>query len=276
MVFAFYLGSSQQAYENQINIRDSLIGLYQSHHDTVSVNTWLNIRRSNQYLEKIIHIDSIIISQLLKDNTSDQESFTKAEAKSYLLKQQVDSLNRILENDAKFEVANHRSDNSPIIFGGVLVVFFLGSWAYFIFLSRKLKDKETRLKQYHSDLYAARQELEDMEKTHITLASEVNRLKRELASFEENHKLLQQLADDKLLLEQQIEEVTKAYGAESEKRKAAENELMLLEDEKNTQIHDLQSDIALLKEGLTVAESFQSKLLKEFNGLINKIRNRFN
>jgi hypothetical protein len=276
MLFVFYWGSSQQSYENHIDERDSLLHLYRSHHDTVSVNTWLNIRRSNQYLEQIIHIDSIIISNLPEANTSNQESLAKAEAKSYALQQQVDSLNRVLENVVNNEGTNQQSDYSRFIFGVVLVILILVWIIYFISSTRKLKDKESRLRQYHSDLYGARQQVEEMEKTHIALASEVNRLKSELSSYEDNHKLMQQLADDKLLLEQQIEEMRKAYAAESEKRKAAENELMLLENEKNTQIQDLQSDIAMLKEGLTVAESFQSKLLKEFNGLINKIRNRFN
>lgn len=277
MLFVFYLGSSQQTYENQIDKRDSLVRLYHSHQDTVTINTWLNIRRSNQYLEKIIHLDSILISNLKEVSENEQESFAEAGNKVHLLQNQVDSLYNILENDLNNpEVANIPSDNSRFIFGGAFVVVMLFSLVYIISSTKKIKDRETRLKQYHSDLYAARQEIEDMEKTQITLASEVNRLKRELASFEENHQLLQQLADDKLLLEQQIEEMRKAFIAESEKRRASETELVLMEDKKNAQIQNLQSDIALLKEGLTVAESFQSKLLKEFNGLMIKIRNRFN
>lgn len=276
LMFVFYSASGQQTYENQLDKRDSLVRLYQSHQDTVTVNTWLNIRRSNQYLEEILRLDSSIFTAFPELGEKDTQSSRNAEFELTQLQHHVDSLNLLLENALKPDISPRESNNTRIILGAAFIALLLFSLAQFITSTKKLKEKETRLKEYHSDLYAARQEIEALEKTQITLASEVNRLNREIASFEDNKQLLQQLADDKLLLEQQIQEMRKAYLAESEKRKASDDKLMLLEDEKNTQILKLQSDIALLKEALTVAETFQSKLLKEMNGLINKIRNRFN
>ncbi len=265
---------SQTSFEKQQKDRDSLIRVYHSHRDTVTINTWLNIRKSNQYLEQIKQNDSILIALLLQEIGNLDYTLENDNIRLMRFRKELDSLYKLTEKPTTSRRLIPKEYNFGYFIGGFIPGLILLLISLKLFANR-LRKREIILKQYHTELYSARQELEAMEKTHLELASEVNKLKRELSRVEDNKALLQKLEDEKVLLEHQILEIQKAFLTESEKRKEAQSKLVSIENEKNSEIQNLKSDILLLKEGISIAESFQNKLVNEFNSLIKRIKNRF-
>jgi hypothetical protein len=257
-----------------IHKKDSLLKIYKSHVDTITVNTWLNIRKSNQYLERIVYFDSLIIKSLSNiQDVNGVTNDTKAETASPVFEfDTLHSLKEIPAGRAPKKSKNQKENFFLIIIGISIIAFLI---FYSVLIKKRLKVKEGEFKQSYTDLYAARQEIENLEKTNTILASDINRLTKELAGVEDSIKLLQHLQDEKALLENQILEVRKAYILEVDKRKELETRLQNLESDKNDEIALLKSDIQNLEDGLSEAESLRSMIVKEFNTLIEKIKNRF-
>ena len=88
--------------------------------------------------------------------------------------------------------------------------------------NKAVKEKEQQLKSYYTDLYAAREEIEKARTTENQLASEINKLKKLMDDSPDSERL----KEEKLLLENQIIEVKKAYELELEKRRGMESSLL--------------------------------------------------
>lgn len=235
--------------------RDSVISEYARHTDTITRNTWLNIMQSNKYLQMIIHYDSMIIlassDHLNEDSLSNalQLQLKGAEGKLMVLRQQKSQLNSDLE-------FYQRMYYMALVLSGLFLVLIIILILLTGRLNRTVKEKTKYAKEYYTGLSGARKEIEASRKTENQLASEINKLKKQLDGGENDLKPeLEKLSEEKLMLENQISEVKKAYEMEANKR--MELEVQLQEERQNDdselierltgQLENVQNEYGLLK-----------------------------
>jgi len=235
--------------------RDSIISKYVRHTDTITRNTWLNIMKSNKYMQQIIHYDSMIIQASAEQK--DEDSLTNTlllqlqEMKDKLMiqKQQKEQM----ESDLDFY---HKMYYMALVLSALFLVIIIILILLTGRLNRTLKEKNKNIKEYYTGLSGARKEIEASRKTENQLASEINKLKKQLDGGEDDQKpALEKMSEEKLMLENQIVEVKKAYEMEASKR--MELEAQLKEEQQNDdselierlteQLENVQNEYDVLK-----------------------------
>lgn len=245
--------------------RDSILKKYILHRDTMTRNTWLNIMQANRYLEQLIHYDSLLIgkegSNTLADSLEKVYIHKLQEAKSEL--KNLGQVNSQLSHDLGF----YRKMFYMVI---VLSVVFLILIIILIVLTgrlnRSLKNKDRKVKEYYTETHKAQEEVENSRKTENQLASEINKMKKQFSDeLETREAEIQNLSEEKLMLENQIVEVRKAYELEANKRmeletttenSAAEANEELV-NELSERLEQVQTDYNVLKDN---SEKLQQEL----------------
>ncbi len=220
--------SGQESF-NTIQIkRDSLLEAYFAHRDTITVRTWVNVITSNKFLEEIRRTDSLLLSgknasvdktyQMVNDLQEEVDKLTKEN-------QDILAQSKILKHNTSFE-------NTTFLFSILVAAIFLILFIILFFgytgARRKAAIRDEESRSYLAELNDARDEIEKMQTTESDLAHKLNLLE---AGYQEKIKLLlnekSAIEDGKLLLENQLIEVKKAYDHEVWKRMETESELVL-------------------------------------------------
>jgi cbb3-type cytochrome oxidase subunit 3 len=237
--------------------RDSLLEAYFAHRDTITVRTWVNVVTSNKYLEEIRKTDSILLAgknpsvektyQMVNDLQEELDKLTREN-------QGLQAQSRIRQHDTSFE-------NTTFLFSILVAALFLILFVILFFgysgARRKaaMRDKESR--NYLAELNEARDVVEKMQTTESDLAHKLNLLE---AEYRGKFKVLltgkSAIEDEKLLLENQLIEVKKAWDHEVMKRMEAESVLVLAQkhdllkinaEKEQQRIIDLEDKIRLLE-----------------------------
>lgn len=263
--FLFVLGLSGLAQVNthEMNkFRDSIMNKYITHADTVTRNTWLNIMHSNNLLEQIIHYDSMIMQASTKTDQNDSlriallQELQDTEGKLIILEQQKSQLDSDLDF---FEKMYYMALILSALFLVIIAILLLLNSRQ----NKASKEKDKKVKEYYTGLYNARKEIEASRKIENQLASEINKLRKQLThDHKDENEALEKLSQEKLMLENQIGEVKKAYEMEASKRKELEIKVQdELQDDKSETIDTLNTRIQVLQKNYEAlqAENQQNK-----------------
>jgi hypothetical protein len=218
--------------------RDSLIKAYILHRDTVTVRTWVNVITSNKYLEQIRVIDSVL---LLENSKAVEKPYQMINE----LQDEIDSLilQKEIQNARPITLQARSSlGNTTYLFIILISVIFVTLFVLLFFgysaAKRKAKSRENESRNFLSKLNEANDEIEKMQQTVENLAHKSNLMKTD---FDDQIKKLNlsksTVEDEKILFENQIVEVKKAYDHEVLKRLEMESEMVLLQ-QKERFTHD--------------------------------------
>jgi cbb3-type cytochrome oxidase subunit 3 len=231
LLFLFFSGlflSGQESFNTIQLKRDSLLEAYFAHRDTVTVRTWVNVITSNKFLEEIRRTDSILLSgknasvdktyQMVNDLQEEVDKLTKEN-------QDIQAQSKILKHNTSFE-------NTTFLFSILVAAIFLILFVILFFgytaARRKAAIRDEESRGYLAELNDARDEIEKMQTTEGDLAHKLNLL--ESGHHEKMRMLLKEkssIEDGKVLLENQLIEVKKAYDFEVVKRKEIESQMIL-------------------------------------------------
>jgi outer membrane murein-binding lipoprotein Lpp len=278
LAFSFLSGYGQANIDMLYKQKDSVLRLYSFHTDSITENTWLNVMKSNSYLKQLIHLDSMIIQQ---NSGVTQDSLIQD------FKNKIKSFDTLVHN-SNLELSQLRHDYNfykrmyfmLLIIGILFLLIILVLLVLTGRLNRLSRDKEKQLKTYHTDLFSAREEIEEARKTENQMASEINKLKKELAERYEGNADAEKLKEEKLMLENQIIEVKKAYELESAKRMELESELMqqdkLGEDVSGTVDQEKFEQLSQLNEALQAEQKEYEHKIEEFGKQIEALKKENN
>ena len=249
--------------------RDSLLEAYFKHRDTVTVRTWINVITSNKYLEEIRITDSVLMSggnQSVEKSYQMINELQDENSKLIIENREMNDKYKALKDNTSFE-------NTTFLFSILVACIFLILFVVLFFgysaARRNAKIREVESRNYLAELNDARDEIEKMQNSENDLAHKLNLMESE------NHEKLRSLLavkstleDEKLLLENQIIEVKKAYDHEVLKRMETESELVLAQQQGRLNITAVneQQKIIDLEEKL--------KLLELENGELNSVLNK--
>lgn len=231
LICLFLTGQSQQNLDNLFRQKDSLLILYNHHSDSITINSWLNIMQSNKFLHQISHLDSMIIQEI---SGIDQDSLISD------FNRRINKCDTLIYNKNN-QIAQLNQDNGfykrmyfmlliiGLLFLVIIVVLLLLTGR----LNRLTREKERQLKTYHTNLFSANEEIERSRKTENQLASEINKLKKQIAERMEDSEDPELLKEEKLMLENQIIEIKKAYEMEYAKRMELESQLLEKDSQKD-------------------------------------------
>lgn len=232
--FSFFV-FSQFSKETLIKKRDSVYQAYKAHKDTMTIRTWLNVITMNKHLETLRSYDSLI-KNVLDENQRKQNSVL------FDLQDENDQLtndNEILKIENSVLLEKIRENKTFIIIMIVISAIIVLSLIVLIFMIVRINSRhrkqEKQTKEYHTKLFAANKAIEKYDETEKKLASEINRINTKLG-------------EEKLMFENQIIEVKKAYELEVRKR-------MEIEGEEYKSDHQLKNENIQLAEDLTKAKN---------------------
>lgn len=260
--------SGQEPFSTLQNSRDSLLKAYFAHRDTVTVRTWVNVITSNKFLEEIRRIDSILLSgknpsiektyQMVNDLQEELEQLSKEN-------QDLQAQSKIKQRDTSFE-------NTTFLFSILVAAIFLILFVILFFgysgARRKAAIRDEESRNYLAELNDARDEIEKMQTTETDLAHKLNLLE---AEYHEKFRLLfdekSAIEDGKLLLENQLIEVKKAWDHEVMKRMETESELVLAQQKGRlkTDAVNEQQRIIELEEKIRLLELENIEISKVLN-----------
>jgi DNA repair exonuclease SbcCD ATPase subunit len=222
----------------------------------MTIRTWVNVVTINRYLEEIRKTDSILLNE-------DSKSLEKPFLMLNDLQDEIDSLNKHnqeLQNKVNAEKKQTTFEYSTFLFTIVVASIFVVLFALlFIGYSRAKKksaEREDESRNYLTKLNEANEEIEKMLNTENDLAHKLNILQTDQET--NLAKIIQEkseIEDEKILLENQILEIKKAYVFEVTKRMEKESELVsckqqiqLMDDSKGEKqkITDLEGKVSLL------------------------------
>lgn len=252
--------------------RSTVYQKYIAHSDTMTINTWLNIMNSKKLLEQIVHFDTLIMAASVQ--SMQQDSFPSQELSLSQINQELIAANQQLLTQkqnaaiAEAEIKSYKkylgilAVLALLLFVGIVMSAFLS-----IRVNKRLKLNEKKTKEYHTDLYAAKHEIEKSIKIENQLASEINKVKQHFKKqLDDLIKEKELVVEEKLMLDNQIIEVKKAYDLETSKRIELENQIRVPGEHqkdnvqtglKDNMIADLQAEIFDLS---TVNESLKRGL----------------
>lgn len=217
---------SQHRLDSLTSQREIVYQKYRLHKDTVSVNTWLNIFKLNNYLGQLVVLDSLIISEIGISQSDESKRLDVAQSKlESLLSEKMDMSRRLSEAENSKHLMS-KNLRLIIIAGGVSLLLFILFLVFFILTVNKLKKNNALVQEYHTNLYSAKSEIEQLVRDQENMAAAINMREKgfeeELKKFKDG---LDQLSDEKTMLENQMIEVKKAYDREVERRLTAEERL---------------------------------------------------
>lgn len=251
---------SQHRLDSLTSQREIVYQKYRVHKDTVSVNTWLNIFKLNNYLGQLVVLDSLIISEIGISQSDESKRLDVAQSKlESLLSEKMDMSRRLSEAENSKHLMS-KNLRLIIIAGGVSLLLFILFLVFFILTVNKLKKNNALVQEYHTNLYSAKSEIEQLVRDQENMAAAINMREKgfeeELKKFKDG---LDQLSDEKTMLENQMIEVKKAYDREVERRLTAEE-----------RIKDIETSIGGNLNDSAVAENKDSYVLQ--NEEINKLK----
>ncbi len=273
LILIFFISSlvlcGQEAFNTLQNSRDSLLKAYFSHRDTVTVRTWVNVITSNKFLEEIRRTDSILLSG---KNPSVEKTYQMVND----LQEELDKLtreNQELQAQSRIKQHNTSFKNTTFLFSVLVAVIFLILFVILFFgysgARRKAAIRDEESRNYLAELNDAREEIEKMQTTETDMAHRLNLLE---AEYHEKFELLfnekSAIEDGKLLLENQLIEVKKAYDHELMKRMETESELVL-----SQQKGRLNPDVVNEQQGMIELEE-KIRLLEVENIEVSKVLNK--
>jgi|GEM_PF-3301077 len=208
--------------------RDSVYYKYLQHKDTMTIRTWINVITLNKYLEQLKYYDSLVIEELGVVDL--KHSSTIISLQHELVELKKNQANTIAEDQVK-------ELQSP----GFKKYFFITVIAAIVFLfallivlirfykqAKIMSELKSQTRDYHTKWYAAKEKIIEFEKTEMQLASEINNLKSNNGTDLKSLKQAKTLAEEeRLMLENQIAEIKKAYDLEVKRRQEIEMELAL-------------------------------------------------
>jgi len=268
--------------------RNKVFQKYLEHKDTMTVNTWLNIFKLNKYLQQIVNYDSVIKNEIIANSVNNNTSLSVIQSKvENLINEKKDLNRRLSEIDSVRENSDKQLKISAFA-GAIVIVLLVLFFSLYIVTLNKIKAKNTSVKEYHTQLYSAKAEIDQLQKDQMEMASEINiqkeSLNNEVKRITEKMSLLM---DEKVLLENQMIEIKKAYDREVERRIIVEDKLHSMEapvinsfEEKIQNIlpdgeKSLVEDIQLLKIKLEHEKSIRLSIENELNKLLHKLREQY-
>ncbi len=200
--------------------RDSIVSLYRQHTDTMTINTWVNIMTANKYLKAILQLDSLIVLQNI-------DRFPEKDSLISILQDQNHRIKTQLDNSYA-QLSTLRSDQENkadiILYGLILAAAVILILVFLLIIyiqkSRKNAALHDKLKNAQTKLYFAGEELQQLKMNQPSKEEDRNeQLEEEISLLKKNY---ESLSDEKLMLENQIIEVKKAWELEVQKRMDAE------------------------------------------------------
>ncbi len=257
-------------------VHDSVSAKYRGHIDTVTLNSWLNIMQSNRYLSLLHFYDSLI--------KVEYAATTKPDSANMILNRQLIEF----QKEIKYLKSNYENEQATAGFYRKMYFMLIALALVFLVIiialalvagrtGKKLSEKDQLHKKQYTELHAIQVLIEKSRKTENQMASEINRLKKQLGQSEsvsrEDYQVLQ---EEKLMLENQMLEIRKAFELESQKRMEAEilngDQKTEAELEKEThEIAELRASLSLVRQdNINLNEQFAS--LKSANeSLLEKL-----
>ncbi len=232
ILFVFMVCAASLAAQSSGNtlqlIHDSILKAYFVHRDTMTVRTWVNVITANKYLEEIRIIDSIL---LLENSKAIEKPYQMIND----LQEEIDSLikHNQIQNERPISVKARSSlGNTTYLFIILISVIFLTLFVLLFFgysaSKRKVKNRENESRNFLSKLNEANDEIEKMQQTEKDLAHKFNLMKTDFDDQIKKLLLLKSaIEDEKILLENQIIEVRKAYDHEVLRRMEMESDMVL-------------------------------------------------
>lgn len=220
--------SSQNTHKTVLFERDSLLELYFRHRDTMTIRTWTNLVKINKYLEEIRKYDSILLIE-------NSKSLEKPLLMLNDLQNEIDSLkkhNEAFQRNNAAENKQSHPDNTTFIFifvvFSVLLVFSLILFIGYYRARKNAVVRENESRNYLTKLNEANEEIEAMLKSENDLTHKLNILQsNQEINFAKIIKEKSDIEGEKILMENQIVEIRKAYDFEVGKRMEKESELEL-------------------------------------------------
>lgn len=269
LIFLATIGFAQESIVELNQVRDSIATGYIRHTDTMTRNTWLNIMQSNKYLQQILHYDSMIMKAIPETKNEDSLrnalmlKLTDAEKKLKTLEQR----NLQIKSDLDFYKKMYFM---ALILSALFLVIIVILIVLAGRLNRSVKEKDKKVKEYYTNFYSAQNELEASRKTENQLASEINKLNKQIKdNSNENREPLEKLNEEKLMLENQILEVKKAYEMEAAKRMELEaNSIHESRDEDRQLIGQLTEKLESIQDEYELLKAENEKAQQELTDKI--------
>lgn len=238
LIFVTITVFSQDVLNPVLEKRDSLYRKYRKHNDTVTIRTWVNVVRSNNYLRNILLLDSVILEKQIRRNESSGRVIDSLTGNLKTVRKENQRL-KFEKNEDQLQALMYKR---YFLLASVVALLFI--ILFLIVLIRLSKNKKTireldaQVREYYTQVHDANQQIEHFEKMEKHLASEINRVKTTLGKeLKEAREAQAKAEDEKLMFENQISAVKKAYDMEVEKRKSVEEELREINNEFKNEIH---------------------------------------
>lgn len=263
--------------------RANIFNQYKSHKDTITVNTWMNIFKLNKYLQQLVANDSLIFNELKTNKNDWNNELVIAQSKLENLINEKKDLNRRLSEVKSTQEMSGNNMKITFLVGSIATILLIVFLILYIVSAKKLKKNNQLLKEYHTNLYHAKAEVEQLQKDQIMMAGEIN---IKVKSFDEElkatHEKISLLSDEKIMLENQMVEVKKAYDREVERRILVEEKInksamapVLNSEDKDSsqlkaQINTLTAQIDALNEEIENERELRRSIRNELGNLLNR------
>ncbi len=204
--------------------RDSLIDAYRQHSDTITINTWINLMTSNRYLRQILRLDSIIVESSAGEVNTSDSAFQSLQKNNQQLREQLKTAYSEIDRLNIRNVQRQNIIRIVLIISGLIILVLVITT--FIIIPKKLKNRPAaeKLKNLQAKLYFAEEELNRLRNADQNSNKQLEEVKKQ---YEEEIADLnaqkESLSDEKLLLENQIIEVKKAWEMKVQKQMEEEN-----------------------------------------------------
>ena len=265
IIFAVQLyAQNDSSLKRLMMVHDSVYDKYRSHADTVTRNSWLNIMQTNRYLSLLHYYDSLIQVEYADATLADSANMV-LNRQLHEFQSQIKYLKTSMQS---LQVKAEFYRKMYLLLIALSLVFLAIILALAVVAGRtgkKLNIKDQLHKRQYTEMHEAQMQIEESRKTENQMASEINRLKKLLGQSDTvSHESFRALQDEKLMLENQILEIKKAFEIESQKRLDAES------------LNQKVEDIELVRTKYEELLGEQSDLVDDLESMIDRLKNKLN
>jgi hypothetical protein len=209
---------AQPAWQQMMLHRDTLMAQIDNDSDAIDGMKPAALRREVERLHKIIFFDTLLLKQLiatLPPDTLIPELRTQIQS----LNGHNRSLQQQFINSEEQHVLIRSYLNMLMIVSFILLIFALMVLILWLRQRAKAKQLEVTNSKFYTDLHALQSEIEKHQETQKQLATAINKSKSQHADEREAlTRQNQQLAEEVLMLQNQIAAIKTAYESEVDKR----------------------------------------------------------
>lgn len=262
--------------------RDSLMAQIDTASGAIAGKNMAEFRFENLQLRRVVFFDTLLLQEIVKVIPPDT-LIPGLTAQNDMLHRQKLDLQQVLSNSEEQHLLTRRYLNMLLIVSFILLIVAIWVLALWMRQRSKVMKLEEANGKFYTDLHALRSEIEKHQETQKQLATAINKSKSrhadELKALEREK---EQVAEEVLMLQNQLAAVKNAYDAEVVKR-----EEMMLQIENTSpaaggNVDALRREIVQLREEKNVLKTkYENEIAtrlsfeKDVSNLLEKIKINF-